>query len=718
MPDARDPSIAFPPPGLRADPFARPAAHGDAVAGGATTVPAALVSATRAIGELMSSGDDPGVVIDGMLAVLKSVCDADVAAVNRVRDETLTILHAAADQSETVVGRPYPLSETICRFTWSDSGVVVLEQGDPALAVAGTAHDPATPAAMSGPSQLAGYAGRTLIIDGRRWGTVAVWSSRPLAVSRDEAGLLVEMTASAVVAQLARARTRLLFREVESTAGIGAWSLSLTSGVLWWSDEVFHIHGYANGAFQPTVDRAIDFYHPEDRSTIRMLVEHCIIAGDPWDVRLRLITATGETRWVRARGQRIADAGVPARIVGTFEDVHEQVLGELERDTIRSRLEHAIHGTDDGLWDWPDMDRDEQWWSPRFLQLVGRAAGEVPPRQSAFLELVHPDEREEVGRAMATSRADGRPFEMEFRVVPPNGPSRWVLGRARVTTGGRGRGGRMAGSIQDIDERRRMESLLRTRTREIETFLHAASHDLKSPMLTIDAFSEQIQTNAAEGSRETLVHAAGRVRAATGRMHAIVRDLLAYGRTGRTEPSMRRIEMAPLVAELRNQLAGAFDRRTVRIETDFAVPAVVADRGQMSSVLQNLLTNAIEHGLREDGRSLITVRTCAVPAPAGEAPSLVRLLVGDEGPGIPADERERIFLPFERLRSSGGGTTGIGGGTGLGLAIVRQVAEAWGGRAVVEDDPAGGARFVVEWPGLMPEDAGTNASAAAEAAQS
>jgi len=266
----------------------------------------------------------------------------------------------------------------------------------------------------------------------------------------------------------------------------------------------------------------------------------------------------------------------------------------------------------------------------------------------------------------------------------------------------------MAGSIQDIDERRRMESQLRDRTREIETFLHAASHDLKSPMLTIDAFSEQIQTKAATGSREELLHAAGRVRAATGRMHAIVRDLLTYGRTGRTQPAMRRIELAPLVAELRSQLAGAVDRRTVRIETDFRVPAVLADRGQMSSLLQNLLTNALEHGLRVGGDSRITVRTRAVPATASGTASLVRLCVGDQGPGVPIDERERIFLPFERLRGGSGAAGAIGGGTGLGLAIVRQVAEAWGGRAWVEDEPSGGggARFVVEWPGTVPEEHG------------
>lgn len=78
----------------------------------------------------------------------------------------------------------------------------------------------------------------------------------------------------------------------------------------------------------------------------------------------------------------------------------------------------------------------------------------------------------------------------------------------------------------------------------------------------------------------------------------------------------------------------------------------------------------------------------------------MRLEVRDRGPGVPEDDRSRIFRPFERLRRAGA----IGGGTGLGLAIVAKIAEAWGGEARVESPPDGGpgACFVVDWPGAVP----------------
>jgi PAS domain S-box-containing protein len=668
------------------DDVAATSAHGG-------TVPAPLIEATRRIGAIMSSGDEPATVIAQMLGVVRAACGGDAATVSRIRDGSLTFVHAAADGDDELRGRSMALEGTICRTTWGRSGTLVLGPEAPELAA-----DP-----ERGRPAYGGYAGRTLVVDGRPWGTVAVWSSGPLAVSADEATLLIEMLAAAVVAQLARIRSRMIFREVESTAGIGAWAYSLGSGTLWWSDEVFRIHGLEPGAAMPTVEHAIDAYHPEDRGTIRMLLEYCIMAGEPWDTRLRLITATGETRWVRARGQRIDDAGVPARIFGTFEDVHEQVIAELERDQMRARLEHAIHGTNDGLWDWPDMDRDDQWWSPRFLQLLGLAAGELAPRYSNLIERIHPDERAEVVAAIAASRELETPFESEFRLRTADGSHRWFLGRARVSSGGTGRRARMAGSIQDIDERRRMESLLRDRTRESEAFLHAASHDLKSPMLTIDAFSERIEANAATGTRAELVHDAGHVRAAATRVQAIVRDLLAFARTGRTEPEMVPVAIPAMVGELRHQLAGAIDRRSVRIETEATLPTVLADRGQMASLLQNLLTNALAYGLDEEGRGRIVVGTEVAP----ESRGLVRLFVRDAGAGVREVDREGIFLPFERRRVATGGQGAIGGGgTGLGLAIVRRIAEVWGGRVWVEPAEGGGARFVVEWPGLVDAAAG------------
>jgi len=83
-----------------------------------------------------------------------------------------------------------------------------------------------------------------------------------------------------------------------------------------------------------------------------------------------------------------------------------------------------------------------------------------------------------------------------------------------------------------------------------------------------------------------------------------------------------------------------------------------------------------------------------VAVEADAANRRARVSVGDEGPGVPAEQRERIFEPFARLADRGRG----GRGSGLGLAIARRIAELHGGTLVVGEAPGGGARFVLEVP--------------------
>ena len=112
------------------------------------------------------------------------------------------------------------------------------------------------------------------------------------------------------------------------------------------------------------------------------------------------------------------------------------------------------------------------------------------------------------------------------------------------------------------------------------------------------------------------------------------------------------------------------------------------DPDRLAQALRNLLGNAIEHTARDSG--LVRMR---VQALAGER---VRFLVEDDGPGIPPDQRERVFHRFHRTDSA---RDRASGGTGLGLAIVRAIVDAHGGRVWATESPLGGARIVIELPG-------------------
>jgi signal transduction histidine kinase len=113
-------------------------------------------------------------------------------------------------------------------------------------------------------------------------------------------------------------------------------------------------------------------------------------------------------------------------------------------------------------------------------------------------------------------------------------------------------------------------------------------------------------------------------------------------------------------------------------------------------VVRNLLENARRYGkpVAMSEKEEPDVRLC-IAAPHARAPGRVVFWVEDRGPGVPAQERERIFEPFYRLP----GASEREGGVGLGLALVRTIVERHGGEVRCEDRPGGGARFVVELPG-------------------
>ena len=217
------------------------------------------------------------------------------------------------------------------------------------------------------------------------------------------------------------------------------------------------------------------------------------------------------------------------------------------------------------------------------------------------------------------------------------------------------------------------------RSDELKTaLLRSISHDLRTPLTSI------IASGSALGS-ETLTDAERRElsEATVGegkRLSRMVENLLDMSRleAGKAEPHREPVDLAEVLEAAR---AGLADPAAVRIALDPGLPLVEADPAQLERAFANLLENAIRYG----GGRPASARSRLV----GER---VAIRVVDQGPGIPAADRERIFEPFQR------GGVAAGGGSGLGLAIARGFVEANGGEIALESMPGQGTSFVVSFP--------------------
>ncbi|CAH2599381.1 Histidine kinase [Rhodovastum atsumiense] len=286
----------------------------------------------------------------------------------------------------------------------------------------------------------------------------------------------------------------------------------------------------------------------------------------------------------------------------------------------------------------------------------------------------------------------------------PQGPRITDTSMVPLRDGPDGRVSRVLCSMRDITERRDLEQRLAQaqKMQALGQLAGGIAHDFNNVLQAIEGGASLILRQS--GQRETVERLARIVVDAAGRGSAITRRLLAFARRGelRAEP----VEAALLLAELREVLAPTLGAAiTVCAEVAPGLPALLADKGQLETVLVNLATNARD-AMPEGGRLTLTAQpeTAGTAHPAGLQPGhYVRLQVTDTGCGMDAQTLARVGEPFFTTKPAGKGT-------GLGLSMARGFAEQSGGAMAVHSTPGLGTTVTLWLP--SPPPAATTGSAA------
>jgi PAS domain S-box-containing protein len=248
----------------------------------------------------------------------------------------------------------------------------------------------------------------------------------------------------------------------------------------------------------------------------------------------------------------------------------------------------------------------------------------------------------------------------------------------------------------DITERRLAELTLQKQAKELarsnselEQFAYVASHDLQEPLRKIQAFGDRLKIKCADSLSEDGRDYLGRMQNAAARMQTLIHDLLALSRVATHPQPFAAVDLHAVAWDVVSDLESRIEQMGGRVELG-ALPAVMADRLQMSQLLQNLIGNALKFH-KPGQRPVVQVHAEAV---AGETP-LCRLVVEDNGIGFDEKYQERIFQVFQRLHGRNEYE-----GSGIGLAICRKIAERHGGSITAESKPGMGAKFIVMLPCL------------------
>jgi len=340
-----------------------------------------------------------------------------------------------------------------------------------------------------------------------------------------------------------------------------------------------------------------------------------------------------------------------------------------------------------------NFERKESWMSDKGRAIFNFGPDE-PLSRELFLSRVHPEDRNTVDEAIERARPESQTFEIEYRLLRPDGDIRWLISRGRYGHDDRGGVSELIGVAIDITAQVKADLELRLQREEMARMSRVSSmgeltaslaHELNQPLTAI-------ASNVAAGRRflaqrspdlamfkELLDDVAADARRAGDIIHGI------HHFVRKSEGVRRAVNLNEIIREVLRLLHSDLLGRGTAIETQLApsLPSVDANAVQLQQVLLNLLMNSLEamQATPAAKRRVVISTTC-------EANSSVTVGVRDYGSGLPKEDLDKVFTHFYSTKPNG---------MGMGLTVVRSIIEAHGGKLRAENVDVG-ARFFFTLP--------------------
>ena len=316
-----------------------------------------------------------------------------------------------------------------------------------------------------------------------------------------------------------------------------------------------------------------------------------------------------------------------------------------------------------------------------------------------FYSRIHPDDRERTRAAVDASVADKKGYDVEYRVLAPDGRERWLRAKGRTYYDHGGAPTRFDGITIDISDTKRIQAELARSNQQKDDFLAMLAHELRNPLAPITAAADLLAIAPPEPAR--IARMSEVLSRQARHMSAMLDDLLDVSRVtrGMVELNKTLIDCKQVVAAALEQVNPLIETRGHKVSTQitYEQARVVGDEKRLVQVLANLLNNAAKY---TPARGAIEL---ALRVDGGE----VVVTVADNGAGIAADLLPHVFELFVQGART---PDRAQGGLGLGLPLVKSLVELHGGRVVASSGgPGAGSVFEVRLPRQQVADAGDGA---------
>ena len=439
----------------------------------------------------------------------------------------------------------------------------------------------------------------------------------------------------------------------------------------------------------------LDLVCPEDRASVRRTIQSLMqddaSEGHIVDFEARVRAKDGCTHWIEWRQKRDGDLVYSVGHDVTAIKEHEAAL--LLQEQMLSEAQSLGHM---GHWRWP-IGNDNITWSDEIYRIFGVKRGSFTPNLDTLTSLVHKRDISRVMQAFQRAIIEQKNYDMEFRVVHPDGQTRYIRCEGKCEQDEDGDVTALFGIMQDITERTLYEHELHEAKDAAERaysaksqFLANMSHELRTPLNAIIGFSEMMQRQLLGpiGTPKYIDYITG-IRESGEHLLDLISDILDMSKieAGKYELDLEELNIAKIIPLAVHMMEGRAQEGRIRITAEIAKDnmQVVADRRAVMQILLNLLSNAVK----------FTEPNGSVKVECLPREDYICIRVVDTGIGIPASKINVVTRPFEQAASS---YTRDHEGTGLGLSITKDLVELHGGNLHIESTVGVGTTVTIRLP--------------------
>lgn len=469
---------------------------------------------------------------------------------------------------------------------------------------------------------------------------------------------------------------------------LGIFDFNIKSGDITVSDRCYEILGFRNQRNLSHQD-LIAHHHPEDLPKRKTEMERALINGT-LHYQARVIHDDQSVHWIDAKGKvYYDDQNNPERMLGTVRDITEERSFQQQLLEREEKFRLLADSMPQHVWT-SDPNGEMTYFNQSVYEYSGLTPGQI--KSEGWIQIVHPDERQENIRQWLLAVKTGEDFLMEHRFRKYDGEYRWQLSRAIPQRDSEGNITMWVGSSTDIQEQKmfttELEHKVQLRTselqqknrdleninKELQSFVYISSHDLQEPLRKIQTFSSRILETEYDHLSDNAKKHFSRMQKSAQRMQNLIQDLIAYSRTNVEVSNYERKHLLEVIEEVQETLSEELGQDNVSLKLHNICDVHIIPV-QFNQVMQNLISNSIKFA-RADQPLVIEINCDEVTGDEAGIISLSKdtlyshIEVKDNGIGFESQYSNKIFEVFQRLHSKDDYS-----GTGIGLAIVKKIIE-------------------------------------------